>query len=127
LELNINIHKVYVIKLKTLAIASTAISSQAMAASPEFHGYMRSGIGATGSGGEQACFQADGSPYKHRLGNECETYAEIALSAPLYEEGDKAMAVHTLLAHSVDQRNDWEESPSSSVKCMFQYKTWCSH
>ncbi|MDO6765031.1 maltoporin LamB [Agarivorans sp. 1_MG-2023] len=102
-------------KLKTLsiAIATAAMSSQAIAATPEFNGYMRSGIGATGSGGDQMCFQADGSPYKHRLGNECETYAEIALSAPLYEEGNKSMGVHTLLAHSVDQRNDWEESPSA--------------
>ncbi len=114
-NLEINTHKVYVMKLKTLsiAVASAAMSTQAIAATPEFNGYMRSGIGATGSGGEQMCFQADGSPYKHRLGNECETYAEIALSAPLYEEGNKAMGVHTLLAHSVDQRNDWEESPSA--------------
>ncbi|CAH7409649.1 Maltoporin 1 [Vibrio chagasii] len=102
------------VKVLTAAMATALISSTAMAAvTPEFHGYMRSGIGATGSGGDQKCFQADGSAYKHRLGNECETYAEIGLNAPVFEDGDQSMTVHTLLAHSVDQENDWEESPSA--------------
>ena len=43
----------------------------------DFHGYMRSGIGATAGGGDQACFQAAGAPAKYRLGNECETLSLI--------------------------------------------------
>ncbi|MDI8746359.1 carbohydrate porin, partial [Salmonella enterica subsp. enterica serovar Montevideo] len=45
---------------------------QAMAV--DFHGYARSGIGWTGSGGEQQCFQVTGAQSKYRLGNECGTY-----------------------------------------------------
>ncbi|WP_255956342.1 carbohydrate porin, partial [Klebsiella pneumoniae] len=33
----------------------------------------------TGSGGEQQCFKATGAQSKYRLGNECETYAELKL------------------------------------------------
>ncbi|HAJ5786453.1 TPA: carbohydrate porin, partial [Escherichia coli] len=53
------------------------MSAQAMAV--DFHGYARSGIGWTGSGGEQQCFQTTGAQSKYRLGNECETYAELKL------------------------------------------------
>lgn len=38
-----------------VAVAAGIMSVQAMAV--DFHGYARSGIGWTGSGGEQQCFQ----------------------------------------------------------------------
>ncbi|XQK53290.1 hypothetical protein ACOI4C_14555 [Escherichia coli] len=38
-----------------VAVAAGVMSAQAMAV--DFHGYARSGIGWTGSGGEQQCFQ----------------------------------------------------------------------
>src|SRR4030095_2105916 len=43
----------------------------------EFHGYLRSGYGLTGRGGQQVAFQAPGAGAKFRLGNEAETYAEL--------------------------------------------------
>lgn len=58
-----------------VAVAAGVMSAQAMAV--DFHGYARSGIGWTGSGGEQQCFQTTGAQSKYRLGNECETYAEL--------------------------------------------------
>ncbi len=60
-----------------VAVAAGVMSAQALAV--DFHGYARSGIGWTGSGGEQQCFQATGAQSKYRLGNECETYAELKL------------------------------------------------
>ncbi len=60
-----------------VAVAAGVMSAQAMAV--DFHGYARSGIGWTGSGGEQQCFQVTGAQSKYRLGNECETYAELKL------------------------------------------------
>ena len=60
-----------------VAVAAGVMSAQAMAV--DFHGYARSGIGWTGSGGEQQCFQTTGAQSKYRLGNECETYAELKL------------------------------------------------
>jgi len=43
----------------------------------EYHGYMRSGFGVNGKGGDQDAFQAPGAPQKFRLGNETETYGEM--------------------------------------------------
>jgi maltoporin len=43
----------------------------------EFHGYLRSGYGLNGVGGQQVAFQAPGAGAKYRLGNEAETYGEL--------------------------------------------------
>jgi maltoporin len=43
----------------------------------EFHGYVRSGAGENGQGGQMVAFQAPGAPAKYRLGNEAETYSEL--------------------------------------------------
>ncbi|HVJ09246.1 MAG TPA: carbohydrate porin [Acidisarcina sp.] len=42
----------------------------------EFHGYLRSGAGTNGRGGQMVAFQAPGADAKYRLGNEAETYGE---------------------------------------------------
>ncbi|MDA8487505.1 maltoporin [Kluyvera sp. Awk 3] len=89
-----------------IAVAAGIMSAQAMAV--DFHGYARSGIGWTGSGGEQQCFQATGAQSKYRLGNECETYAEIKLGQEVWKEGDKSFYFDTNVAYSVAQQNDWE-------------------
>ncbi|AJJ18279.1 maltoporin [Yersinia intermedia] len=91
-----------------LAVAAGVLSTQAMAV--DFHGYARSGIGWTGSGGEQQCFKATGAQSKYRLGNECETYAEIKLGQELWKEGDKSFYFDTNVAYSVSQQNDWEST-----------------
>ena len=43
----------------------------------EFHGYLRSGYGLNGEGGQQVAFEAPGADAKYRLGNEAETYGEF--------------------------------------------------
>ncbi|MET4693269.1 maltoporin LamB [Endozoicomonas lisbonensis] len=73
-----------------------------------YYGYVRSGIGSSGKGGKQACFQAAGAPYKHRLGNECETYTEQALQATLATDNGTIFKMNTLIAYSVDQQKDFE-------------------
>ena len=89
-----------------VAVAAGVMSAQAMAV--DFHGYARSGIGWTGSGGEQQCFQATGAQSKYRLGNECETYAELKLGQEVWKEGYKSFYFDTNVAYSVAQQNDWE-------------------
>ena len=74
----------------------------------DFHGYMRSGVGATAGGGDQACFQAAGAPAKYRLGNECETYAEIGLGQEVWKEGEQSFYVDSMIAYNSRQANDWE-------------------
>jgi len=47
----------------------------------EFDGYVRSGFGINGKGGDQDAFQAPLAYSKFRLGNETETYGELGLTA----------------------------------------------
>lgn len=89
-----------------LTTALALLSPSVMAV--DFHGYARSGIGWTGSGGEQKCFQVTGAPSKYRLGNECETYAELKLGQQAWKEGDKSFYFDTTLAYAVSQRSDFE-------------------
>ncbi|MGK9065043.1 maltoporin [Stutzerimonas chloritidismutans] len=92
----------------------TLLCAALLAAMPshavDFHGYLRSGVGTTAGGGDQACFQVPGAPAKYRLGNECETYAEIGLGQELYNEGGKRFYVDSMIAYRSDQGNDWEAS-----------------
>ena len=89
-----------------VAVAVGTLSAPTMAV--DFTGYARSGIGWTGSGGEQQCFQTTGAQSKYRLGNECETYAELKLGQEVWKEGDKSFYFDTNVAYSVAQQNDWE-------------------
>ncbi|PHM74520.1 maltoporin [Xenorhabdus kozodoii] len=92
----------------SLAMLTSLLSMQAIAV--DFHGYARSGIGWTGSGGEQKCAKVTGAPSKYRLGNECETYAELKLGQELWKEGNKSFYFDTNLAYSVSQQKDWEDT-----------------
>ena len=91
-------------------LAAMLLASPVLAV--DFHGYLRSGIGATGGGGDQACFQAAGAPAKYRLGNECETYAEIGLGQEVWKEGEQSFYVDSMIAYVSGQENDWEATDS---------------
>lgn len=78
---------------------------------PDFHGYLRSGIGGTSGGGDQSCFQSNGADSKYRLGNECETYVEIVLGKSLWAQNAQSFYVDTRFAYKSGQQNDWEEDP----------------
>ena len=67
------------VRLLQPTLLCTALIAAMPSHAVDFHGYLRSGVGTTVGGGDQACFQAAGAPAKYRLGNECETYAEIGL------------------------------------------------
>jgi maltoporin len=99
-------------RLLTAAMAAIMGSAPALAETnpyPDFHGYMRSGIGATSGGGDQACFQANGASTKYRLGNECETYIEIVLGKELWEQNQQNFYIDTRIAYKSGQQNDWSE------------------
>ncbi len=93
-----------------LALAIGAVLSSASAMAVDFHGYARSGIGWTNDGGEQQCHKLAGAGSKYRLGNECETYAEMKLGQDLYKENDQVFSIDTNVAYSVSQQNDWEST-----------------
>src|SRR5690554_5604339 len=100
------------IGLGCLAFAS--VQAQEVSTSGiDFTGYARSGIGNTASGGDQACFRANGAGAKYRLGNECETYAELGLGATLYEQGDKSFYFDSMVGYFSNQVNDSEDTEVS--------------
>ena len=90
------------------AIAAALMASSAMAATVDFHGYVRSGIGASAGGGDQEAFGAVGAGSKYRLGNETETYGEIKLGSELFNNGEQSFYLDSNMAFSVDQAADWE-------------------
>lgn len=91
----------------------TAHAQEDFTSGIDFTGYARSGIGSTAGGGDQACFQANGAGAKYRLGNECETYAELGLGATLYEEDGKSFYFDSMVGYFSDQVNDSEDTDVS--------------
>ena len=103
-------------KLRIVAAACAAALGSGVALAeinpwPDFHGYMRSGIGATAGGGDQSCFQSNGADTKYRLGNECETYMEIVLGKMMWEQNAQNFYIDTRIAYKSAQQNDWSEDP----------------
>lgn len=94
-----------------LALALTASAAQAGVSAIEFGGYFRSGLGTSSKGGKEACFQLAGASSKYRLGNECETYGELALGGEAYKgQGGFTMRVNTRMAYVLNQNGDFETS-----------------
>lgn len=91
-------------QFKRLALAAAAASAFAAPAvhaeGVEFHGYLRTGVGTTSEGGDQKCFQI--APTKYRLGNECETYGELALSAPFGKSDGGPWAKYNLMLATIE-------------------------
>jgi len=100
--------------MKTLpaALALALSASAAQAALPiDFGGYLRSGFGTSGEGGKEACFGLAGAGSKYRLGNECETYSELKFGGDAFKAPNgSTFHINTLLAFSVAQNQDWEQS-----------------
>lgn len=92
--------------MATLAIVLAAAPASAV----DFNGYLRSGVGGNNEGGSQACFSLPGMPFKFRLGNECETYAELGFGQTLFR--DKATGLQFryegMLAYGTAQNQDYE-------------------
>ena len=93
------------------AIAIASASTCAIAATSYDHNFTaraRSGVGSTDKGGQQLCFKAAGAPSKYRLGNECETYAELQFDANLFDQDGVQFYLDTNLAYKVAQQDDYE-------------------
>lgn len=94
-----------------------AFAAQGAMAGTDFNGYLRSGSGSTNKSGGLACFRLNGGSAlaqgavggAGRLGNECDTYGEIALSSTSENDGTK-FGVHTLVAIGTQQVADYEQT-----------------
>ncbi|QSI78795.1 MULTISPECIES: maltoporin [Niveibacterium] len=95
------------------AVAAATLSAGAGAAAVDFHGYARSGVGSSVDGGSMVCYWGPSGLGHFRLGNECDTYFELAFDANLAEKGETKFNIHTMIAGGTQQLNDWEESTPS--------------
>lgn len=97
-------------KTALFILAAMAVTMAAPAAAVDFNGYLRTGVGGNSEGGSQACFSLPGMPFKFRLGNECETYAELGFGQTLFR--DKATGLQFryegMLAYQTSQNQDFE-------------------
>lgn len=92
-----------------LAAGLLAMVASAPAAALDSSGYFRLGGGATGDGDDMVCFKAPGARAKYRLGNECETYGEVALAQKLDVPGEAGyVALNGRLGIASPGQNDFK-------------------
>lgn len=77
----------------------------------EFHGYLRSGTGLNGEGGQMVTFRAPGAGAKYRLGNEAETYGEMIFVNnwlnPMHDPDKAWMRSEVLIQADTTQSNNY--------------------
>ncbi len=85
-----------------VALALGSVTASAV----DFHGYFRSGAQLNTQGGEVYCLgNGNNGHIVGRLADECDTYAEIALSQEVYNKANNKWTVNTLLAYGTTEGN----------------------
>lgn len=105
--------------LLTASLLAAAMSLPAMNAMAddndptiEFHGYFRSGVGHSSKGGSNAHMDKENVG---RLGNESDTYTEIALNSRVFKKEEVEFKVNSRFAMSSNWAdNDWEDTDDSA-------------
>ena len=92
-----------------VALALGSVSASAV----DFHGYFRSGLNYATQGGDAYCYgTGNAGHYLGRLADECDTYAEIALTQEVYNKGNNKFTVNTLVAYGTEEGN-WDHQGNS--------------
>ena len=103
-------------KAKWLPIsAAVALALGSFSASAvDFHGYLRSGVqNNLTNGGAVYCFgNGKEGHLLGRLGDECDTYAELALSQEVFNKAKNKFTVNTLVAWGTNESH-WDEQGDS--------------
>lgn len=109
------------IKALPIAVAVSAALLSMSASAFEFSGYARSGVGTSDNGGQQCA----GGAVEHgigRLGNECDTYAELDFQQQLLKKDGKEFKFETMLSYASSQLFDDEstanDDSSTSIRQM---------
>ena len=87
--------------------AAVALALSSVAASAvDFHGYFRAGAQASTQGGEVYCLGNGNIGHKvGRLGDECDTYAELTLNQEVYNKANNKWTLNTLVAYGTTEGN----------------------
>ncbi len=100
--------------LSLAALAATLAATPAGAV--DFGGYLRSGIGGNTQGTALTCYGLGPIGHKFRLGNECETYAELQFGQNLYKDSSGVVFRYTgMLAYKSYQGRDYESLKDSNA------------
>ncbi|MCW4446529.1 carbohydrate porin [Vibrio splendidus] len=103
---------------KILAIVVTGVMFSGSVSAEnviDFNGYARAGIGSTLDGGEQGCFGSGAKGhYTGRLGDECETYAELAFSKGFQQDEQKGVIVNSRLSIETAQGAQFNDYQSAT-------------
>jgi len=96
-----------------VALALGSVSASAV----DFHGYMRAGMSYAAQGGSAYCIGHGGAGHiVGRLGDECDTYAEIGLSQEVFNKADNKFTVNTLMVWGTKEGNwDTQYNPWQGV------------
>ncbi|MEI8341665.1 MAG: carbohydrate porin [Verrucomicrobiota bacterium] len=85
----------------------------------EFTGYLRSGYGVDGKGGQMVAFMAPGAGAKYRLGNEAETYGELGLIHNWLRQDDPLAApyvkLEVMMAFKTTQNGTYDSLTNSQA------------
>ena len=85
-----------------VAFAAGSVSASAV----DFNGYFRAGAQINAVGGEVYCVGTGADGHKvGRLGDECDTYGEIALGQNVYDKAGSKFSIHTLMAYGTTEGN----------------------
>ena len=103
--------------------AAVALALSSVAASAvDFHGFARAGMQANTQGGEVYCLGNGTAGHKvGRLGDECDTYAELILNQEVYNKANNKWTINTLVAYGTNegtrdlQGNSWQGVGGSGV------------
>ncbi len=83
-----------------VAFAAGTVTASAV----DFHGYARAGAQLNFDGGEVYCLGTGADGHKvGRLGDECDTYAELALTQELYNKAGSKFSINTLVAYGTTE------------------------
>lgn len=89
------------LKKVTLAVVAALAAQAAAAGGIDYHGYMRSGVTQNTKGGAGVCYGNGGVNFHRvgRLGDECDTYAEMSFGTVVAKENDRVWKVVSNIAY----------------------------
>lgn len=93
-----------------LAAGALLTGPAAHAVDIDFHGYFRSSAGTSSEGGKEACFRLPGSVVWFRLGNECDTYADLAFKSTLGQVDGTTFKSTFRFSYGSQGVAQWEQS-----------------
>lgn len=96
-----------------VALALGSVTASAV----DFHGYARAGMQASAQGGDVYCGGNGKRGHKvGRLGDECDTYAELSFSQELYNKANSKFSVHTLLMYGTKEDDSMTDRQGGSFQ-----------